>query len=221
MAVPHQTVIIAEDDQATLQGLKKLLAAADFNVLEYKDSQTFSEAGYSEGAPCVLILGDMAGLDFLNSLKKARLEMPVIFLHSGNSVSEAVKAIQAGADDYISKPFSDDTLLSSVVRAMKKAEQQTQTAHANKDLIRRAASLTRREWEIIHLVLSGLLNKQIAERVGLALITVKVHRGSAMRKLGARTAAELARIARDVGLVYSTTAPLPGEKKPSPRKRNQ
>jgi len=219
MAVPQQTVIIAEDDQATLQSLKKLLAAAGFNVLVYQDRQTFSEAGFLDGVPCILILGDMAGLDFLNSLKKANWEMPVIFLHSGNSVSEAVKAIQAGADDYISKPFSDEALLDSIAHAMAKAEQRSQTAQANKELIRRAASLTRREWEIIHLVLSGLLNKQVAERLGLALITVKVHRGSAMRKLGARTAAELARIVRDVGFVYQTTASAPVVKKSPARKR--
>lgn len=203
MAIPKQTVIIAEDDPVTFDSLERLLSQAKLKVVRYENGHTLRQAGYLNGTPCVLILGDVAGLEFLDFLKKARWAMPVIFVHSGNSISEAVKAIQSGAEDYISKPFRSDALLNSVKRAMQKAAQQAELTANITDLARRADSLTTREREIIKLVLSGLLNKQIAERLGLALVTIKVHRGSAMRKLGARTAAELARLTQDAGFIRS------------------
>ncbi len=200
MAASQQTAIIAEDDAATLQSLEKMLSQAGLKVVRYKNNTTLRKSGHLDGVPCVLILGDGMGVDFLAVLKKVKWEMPVIFLHSGNSVSEAVKAIQAGADDYLTKPFSEDQLLKSVRRALKRATERAQTTLAKQELTRRAAQLTQREWDIINLMMTGMLNKQIAEHLGLALVTIKVHRGSAMRKLGARTAAELARIVHNAGI---------------------
>lgn len=200
MATVQKTVIIAEDDPATLQGLEKLLGSAGFRVMSYVDRETLRKSGFRDGVPCVLILGDIAGLDFLNFLKRSHWEIPVIFLHSGNSITEAVKAIQSGAQDYITKPFHPDTMLGSVRRAMLKAKRRVNAPQVNQELMSRATALTEREREVINLILSGMLNKQIAEQLKLALVTVKVHRGNAMRKLGARTAAELAQFARDAGV---------------------
>lgn len=200
MAKLRKTVIIAEDDPAAFQSLEKLLKSAGYRVMPYKNRESLKKTGSREGVPCVLILGDIGGVAFMKALKLSRWEIPIIFLHSGNSINEAVKAIQSGAEDYLTKPFRPKTLLASVKRAMLKAKVHATQPKANRDLMSRAATLTERECEIIHLVLSGMLNKQIAEHMGLAMVTVKVHRGSAMRKLAARTAAELARIARDIGI---------------------
>lgn len=166
--------------------------------MRYLNRNTLKKSGHLEGIPCVLILGDMAGLGFLKFLKSVRWTMPAIYLHSRHSISDAVRAIQLGAADYIAKPFCPDHLVSSVKRSMKLAILQASTTAARSSLEQRARELTPREWEVIQLVLSGLLNKEIADRLNLALVTVKVHRGKAMRKLGARTAAELARITHDM-----------------------
>jgi FixJ family two-component response regulator len=203
MATSKQTVIIAENDPVTYESLRAMLSKRGFKVMRYLNRNTLTKSGHLEGTPCVLILGDMAGLDFLKFLKTVRWTMPAIYLHSCHSISDAVRAIQLGAADYIAKPFSREVLVNSVKRSMKQAVLQASTSAAKSDLEQRALGLTAREWEVINLVISGLLNKEIAERLDLALVTVKVHRGSAMRKLGARTAAELARITQDIGFIRS------------------
>jgi FixJ family two-component response regulator len=203
MAPPQDTIIIAEEDQATTDRVEGLFTAHNFRVLRFGEPQTLIKTGRAQvdGSPCVLILGDLAGVELLVELRAAGWEMPVIFLHSGGSINEAVKAIRAGADDYVSKPFCPETLLLSVQHSMEKARARVAFAKSNQALLRKAA--TEREKRIIHLVLAGMLNKQIAEQLNLALVTVKVHRGSAMRKLGARTAGELARIAKEAGITAS------------------
>lgn len=196
----QQTVIIAEDDLATFAGLERLLSANGFHVIGYNDTENRRNTGGLNSIPAVLIVGDVAGVSFLDYLEEFRWEIPTIFLRSGNSIREAVTAIQSGAEDYICKPFCPDNLLNVVRRAMLKSSQRAQLPLANQELLRRAAALTHREHEILNLVLAGMLNKQIAEHLGLALVTVKLHRGHAMRKLGARTAAELARFAGAAGI---------------------
>lgn len=200
MVTLQKTVIVAEDDPAAVQSLEKLFRSAGFRVMQYKGKETLKQSGYRRGVPCVMLLGDVAGINFYKRLTESNWKIPVIFLHSGNSISEAVQAIQSGAEDYLTKPFCSKALLRSVKRVIAKVEQNLKGSSTDKELLCRASALTERECEIIHLVLSGLLNKQIAEYLGLALVTIKVHRGNAMRKLGARTAAELARIAKDAGI---------------------
>lgn len=120
--------------------------------------------------------------------------------------------MQSGAEDYIAKPFCPESLVASVNRSMSKAVDRANVPRQKKEFQRRAAALTPREREIINLVLAGMLNKQIAEKLNLALVTVKVHRGRLMRKLGARTAAELAHIVRDLGLGPVDHSLHPGKK---------
>jgi FixJ family two-component response regulator len=196
----QQTVIIAEDDSAKFVNLQEILIANGFRVMDYNDTGFLRNIGCQEDLPCVLIAGDVAGVDFFEFLQTSRWEIPTIFLRSGNSIREAVTAIQSGAEDYITRPFCTENLLSVIRRAMLKAAQRMNLPMANRDLLRRASALTYRESEILNLVLAGMLNKQIAEQLGLALVTVKFHRGHAMRKLGARTAAELARFAGAAGI---------------------
>jgi FixJ family two-component response regulator len=200
MATSQDTVIIAEQDAKLFSSLEILIAQAGFKVFRYQNLETLLQSKCCNGNACVLILGDTFSLDFLGFLKKSRWEMPVIVLHSASSISNAVQAIHSGAEDYISHPPDPATLLNSIQRAMNKARARVHNNRANRELLERARTLSRRECEIIQLVLAGRLNKQIADELGLALITVKVHRGRAMRKLGARTAGELASIVRELGL---------------------
>jgi FixJ family two-component response regulator len=200
MATSQDTVIIAEEDAKLFGELESLITQAGFQVSRYRGVESLERPEYRNGNACVLILGDTVGLDFLGFLKEARWEMPVIVLHSTSSISNAVQAIQSGAEDYLPKPYCPGTLLDSIQRAMTKARERAWQHRSKRELLERARTLTERECEIIRLVLVGMLNKQIAEQLGLALVTVKVHRGRAMRKLGARTAGELASIVRELGL---------------------
>ena len=209
MATLLKTVIVVDDDPATLESLDQILTKAGFRVVSYQSKETLQKASGLIGTRCVLILGDGAGVGFLTSLRELHFEIPVIFLHSGNSIAEAVRAIQAGAADYLSKPFSPKSLVASVNRAMLQVEEPAKPSGKIHKLQQRAATLTLREREIISLILSGKLNKEIAQRLNLALVTVKVHRGKAMRKLGARTAGELARIVRDLDLMPVNGSPRP------------
>lgn len=212
MASFQKTVIIVESESVAFKSLEKILTPAGFRVVQYRNQETLRKFVTPKGNPCILIIGDGQGVAFLKALQAAHLNLPSIFVHSGSTIAEAVQAIQSGAEDYIPKPFSPEALVASVNRAMGKAIDRANVPRHKKELQRRAAALTPREREIINLVLAGMLNKQIAETLNLALVTVKVHRGRLMRKLGARTAAELAHIVRDIGLGPTNHAPHPGKK---------
>ncbi len=200
MADTRDTIIIAESDPTTLQTLDARLTAEGYRVLPFKDQKALLQLKDLNDHPSVLILGDIGGVGLLRDLRKSGWEIPVIFLHSSSSINEAVSAIRAGADDYVTKPFCAETLVLSIKRSLEKVRSQLRATKTNHDLLSKAASLTERECEIINLVLAGLLNKQIAAQLNLALVTVKFHRGKAMRKLGARTAGELARLAKEAGI---------------------
>jgi FixJ family two-component response regulator len=217
MATSQDTVIIAEQDAKLFSNLEALIAQAGFNVFRFQNMETLLQSECCHGKACVLILGDTFSLEFLGLLKESRWEMPVIVLHSASSISKAVQAIHSGAEDYISHPPDPATLLNSIQRAMRKARERVHNNRVHRKLLERARKLTRREWEIIQLVLAGQLNKQIADELSLALVTVKYHRGSAMRKLGARTAGELASIVQELGLSGSE---LPGFSTEPPNKQS-
>jgi FixJ family two-component response regulator len=203
MRTQRDTIVIAEEDQATFAVLAAIFTDHLFQVERFTSLEAIRLKNFQDH-PTVMILGDLGGVSYLKTLRAAGWDWPVIFLHSNHSVSEAVKAIQAGAANYFSRPFCPQTLLQSVLNSLAKARSQIELQATHRISQQRVASLTQREREIMRLALSGLLNKQIAEQLGLALVTVKVHRGSVMRKLGAKTAGELARIALELGVVETT-----------------
>jgi FixJ family two-component response regulator len=196
----QQTVVVAESDSITLAELQTLFATNAYRVLTVSGVPDMPDVISFLETPAVLVLGDLAGMDCVEYLKSSRWEIPTILLRSGNSIREAVESIQSGAEDYLTKPYSPQHLLTVVRKAMHKSAERSRLSTTNRSLLCRAAALTHREHEILNLILSGMLNKQIAEHLGLALVTVKLHRGHAMRKLGARTAAELARFAGAAGI---------------------
>jgi len=196
-----ETVIIADEDPTMSKSLGAYLQNEGCSVLQVQSKSALENAGMVDGNPTVLILGDIGGVSFVRELRRGGWDMPILMLHTASSIREAVKAIQAGADDYLTKPITPDLLWHSVKSLLVKARAQAELSQGRHELLKKVSSLSKRERQIIDLVLQGKLNKEIADDLKLALVTIKVHRGHAMRKIGARTAGELARIAKEAGLL--------------------
>lgn len=192
-------VLVLDDNLAILTGLERLLTANGYSVRLHQDPDQFLAAGPPDVPACLLLDNQLearlTGIEVHAELIRRDWSLPTIFLTAHWNVQSVVAAIQSGADGFLTKPYDPNELLLAVAAALERA----QAAHCLKREIRnaqaRAASLTKREREIVRLVLAGKLNKDIADELGLALVTVKVHRGRAMAKLGAGNPAELARIA--------------------------
>jgi FixJ family two-component response regulator len=219
----NESVFVLLDDESLLVQFRAALEMRELEV------QTFSSVGRllvvepPTGPACLLTairVGQYHGLEVYDRLKQAGWGVPAIFLVDDGDVRTAVCAMRAGAEDVIPKQFEMEEVVSAVLRALEKLRQARRGLSGVSELQRRAGWLTIREREIIRLVVSGLLNKQIAQHLGLALVTVKVHRGNAMRKLGSRSAAELVRIARAVGLT-STECEVPPLSAARPRRRRK
>jgi FixJ family two-component response regulator len=203
MTTNHHTVIVLDDDRSVLNSLERLLTTFGYQVRAHSDVDDFFQAGPPSGPACLLLdqnLGNTTGLEVHARMQRQGWNIPTVFLTAHADTASVVAAIRGGADDFVTKPYNPKELAVTVARALQHAEQ---THHDNKSLAElrtRAARLTDRERTIVSLVVSGMINKEIAAHLKLALVTVKVHRGRAMQKLGARNPAELARIADLVGI---------------------
>ena len=141
-----------------------------------------------------------SGLDFQAELAKANIHIPIIFMTGHGDIPMTVQAMRAGAVDFLSKPFRDQDMLDAVATAIERDRKRREGEQVTHDLRARFESLTPREREILALVAAGLMNKQIAAEIDLAEITVKIHRGRVMKKLGARSLADLVRMAEALGV---------------------
>ena len=195
----EKTVIVVDDDHAILKALEQFLAGEGYRVRVYADPDDFLRAG-EPAAPSCLLLDNQTGVEVHQELQKRGWFLPTVFLTAHWNVQSVVDAMRAGADGFISKPFEPAELLREVAEALERAARCAQDELDAIAARSQVASLTARERQIVSLVLKGLLNKEIADELNLALITVKVHRGRAMHKLGAGNAAEMARIAGLGGL---------------------
>jgi FixJ family two-component response regulator len=145
-------------------------------------------------------LPGLSGLDFQSELVRANVRIPIIFMTGHGDIPMSVRAMKAGAVEFLTKPFRDQDMLDAVQLALAKDRIRCENEQANIDLKSRFAGLTKREKEVMALVTAGLMNKQIAARIGLSEITVKVHRGNVTRKMGARSLAELVKMAETLGI---------------------
>ena len=185
---------VVDDDESQRTALLRLLSAAGYETRGYASTGEFLLAPLPDRHGCVLLdvrMPGPSGLDLQEALLRQGVALPIVFLTGHANVSSAVRAMKAGAVDFLSKPVERDTLFEALGRALARDDARRASAHEGNQLRARFASLTKREREVLDLIVAGRLNKQIAEELGLAERTVKAERAQVMTKLGASSPAEL------------------------------
>ena len=203
MPEPQATVFVIDDDASMRRALSYLLAAAGYKVETYPSAKAFLTRENYEGVGCILLdvrMPGLTGMELQEKLIRSAQSMPIIFLTGHGEVAMGVQAMKKGAVDFLTKPCDDEQLLAAIRTATAKAEQARAHLEEAKEISSRIELLTPREKEILRYVITGMLNKQIAGRLGVAEITVKIHRGRIMQKLSAESVADLVRLAEKAGI---------------------
>jgi len=201
MTPVETTVFIVDDDTSVRTALKRLIKSLGFKVETFDSAQAFLKYGPHDGPACLILdirMPGMSGIELQEQLTYTGLGMPIIFITGHGNIPMSVKAMKAGAVDFIEKPFEDQKLIDAINIAIKKNMKFRKEQAEIKDLQQRVDSLTPREHEVFILVVSGMLNKQIAFDLGMSEKTVKVHRARVMGKMKAKSLADLVRMAEKV-----------------------
>jgi FixJ family two-component response regulator len=187
-----------DDDVSMREALARLFFSIKMSVKVFASTQDFLQSERPNAPGCLVLdvrLPGLSGLDFQAELTKADVRLPIVFITGHGDIPMSVRAMKAGAVDFLTKPFRDQDLLDAVAAAIQRDQKRREHETAVADLKEHFASLTPREREIMALVASGLMSKQIAAQIDLSEITVKVHRSHLMKKMGARSVADLVRMA--------------------------
>jgi FixJ family two-component response regulator len=196
-------VAIVDDDPSVRTGLQRLIRSVGWKAETFASAQEFLDRPRAEAPSCVVLdlqLPGLSGLDLQKRMADAGLEIPIVFLTGHGNIPTSVKAMKAGAVEFLTKPVEEQDLLRAIQEAIEH-DRHTREEHADKrELQRRYESLTTREQEVMAQVISGLLNKQIAGELKIAEDTVKFHRGHIMRKMQADSLADLVRMAENLGI---------------------
>jgi FixJ family two-component response regulator len=196
-------VFVIDDDPSMREALGSLFRSVDLKVQLLASTAEFMEYKRPDDPSCLVLdirLPGMSGLDFQAQLLKANIRIPIVFMTGHGDIPMSVNAMKAGAVDFLAKPFRDQDMLDAVAAALRRDEQAREAERSALALRASYERLTAREREVVALVASGLMNKQVAGRLGLSEITVKVHRGQAMKKMKAKSLADLVRMAERLGL---------------------
>jgi FixJ family two-component response regulator len=199
---PEPTVFVLDDDEHVRDGVKALLDSVGLRSRILGSPDEFWREKI-DSANCLILdvrMPGVSGLQFQEELAQAGIDVPVIFLSGHGDVPMAVKAMKAGAVEFLTKPFREQDLLDAVQKALEADRRSRNSSEESARRKARYASLTERERHVMRLVLAGLLNKQIAHELKLSEVTAKVHRASMMRKLGVRKVADLAKTASALGI---------------------
>ncbi len=198
MTTSPATVYVVDDDDALRTALSRLLRAAGYDVRAHASAGDFLMAERVDG-PCCLVLDvrmpGPGGLELQKALERQHQQLPIVFLTGHGDIPTSVRAVQAGAVDFLTKPVKKETLLQAIEVALRRDIERRQDIHRVQGVRERFESLTPREREVFSGVVAGLLNKQIAADTGCSLRTVKLHRSRAMQKMQADSVADLVRMA--------------------------
>jgi FixJ family two-component response regulator len=202
MSDEQPTVFVIDDDPSVREALQGLIRTVGLDVRTFASAADFLAAERPDNPSCLVLdvrLPGLSGLDFQNELAKSDAKFPIIFISGHGDIPMSVRAIKAGAIEFLTKPFRDQDLLDAVQQGIERDRTRRREAAASVDLRERLATLTAREREVMTLVATGLLNKQIAAQLDVSEVTVKVHRSNVMRKMGARSLADLVRMTDRLG----------------------
>ncbi|HUN42531.1 MAG TPA: response regulator transcription factor [Acetobacteraceae bacterium] len=198
MTEPEATVVVIDDDPGVREALGSLLRSVGLQARTLASVPEFLQTGRPNVPTCLVLdvrLPGRSGLDFQRELTAANIHLPIIFMTGHGDIPMSVQAMKGGAIEFLTKPFRDQDLLDAIQVGLAKDRAWLQNEKSLADLRARFDTLTTREREVMELVVVGRLNKQIAGDIGISEVTVKVHRGQVMRKMGAGSLPDLARMA--------------------------
>src|SRR5690242_13005793 len=201
-------VLIVDDDPSLRDALSSLLRSVGLRVEVFGSAPEMLQAPLPEVASCLVLdirLPKRSGLDFQTELINSNIKIPIIFITAHGDVPMSVRAMKAGAVDFLTKPFRDQDLLDAVANALERDRKRREEEKGVAKLKAKLETLTPRELEVMTFVTAGLMNKQVAGEIGVSEITVKIHRGHVMRKMGARSLADLVRMAEILRISRETS----------------
>ena len=204
MSEAEPTVFIVDDDAQMRDSLRNLIRSVGLRVELFASAQDFLQSQHPDTPSCLVLdvrMPGLSGLDLQRQTSEAGLDIPIIFITGHGDIPMTVRAMKAGAVEFLTKPFRDQDLLDAIQQALARSRKARQQEAATKELRRRFALLTPREREVMERVVAGLLNKEIGAELGTSETTVKIHRHQVMEKMGASSLPELVRMADRVGLI--------------------
>ena len=196
-------VFVVEDDASVRRSLSNLFQSVGLEVELFGSASEMLKSQLPDVTSCLVLdvrLPGLSGLDFQTELAKANIQIPIIFMTGHGDIPMTVRAMKGGAVDFLTKPFREQEMLDAVLAAVERDRKRREAEKISGELHARFEALSSREREILAGVSSGLMNKQIAAKLGLAEITVKIHRGHIMKKMGAKSLADLVKRAEALGI---------------------